>query len=86
LYLTRLLAAFCVVHELAAPQRAELENVTGEIWWRAVRAAMRSGTPGLLQAYRAQPALAAGFRPTRVDEAMSTLVGLARRTIHQPRS
>jgi glycosyltransferase involved in cell wall biosynthesis len=86
LYLTRLLAAFCAVEGLAAPQRAELEAVTGTIWWRTVRAAMRSGAPSLLQAYRAQPALAAGFRPARVDEAMSMLVGLARGAIRRLRS
>jgi glycosyltransferase involved in cell wall biosynthesis len=78
LYLTRLLEAFCAVLVLAAPQRAELENVTGAIWWRAVRSAVRSGSPGLLQTYRAQPELAAWFRPTCLDEAISTLVGLAR--------
>jgi len=79
-YLTRLLVAFCVMHELAAPQRAALETVTGTIWWRTVRAAIRSGAPGVLQAYRTQPVLTAGFRPARVDEVMSMLVGAVRRT------
>jgi hypothetical protein len=85
-YLTRLLAAFCGTHRLAAPQRTELEAVTGTIWWRCVRAAMRSGAPGLLLAYRAQPALAAAFRPAHVDVAISALIGLARGTIYRSRS
>jgi hypothetical protein len=52
--------------------------VTGTIWWRCVRAAARSGAPGLLGQYRAQSALSAAFRPSRVDLALSALVGLAR--------
>ena len=79
-YLTRLLAAFCAVHGIDAPRRAQLEAVTGTIWWRSVRAAMRSGAPRLLRAYRAQPAMAAAFRPSHVDVALSALVGLARGT------
>ena len=85
-YLTRLLAAFGGAHGLAAPHRAELAAVTGTIWWRCVRAAMRSGAPGLLLAYRAQPALAAAFRPAHVDVAISALVGLARGTIYRSRA
>ena len=85
-YLTRLFAAFCQVQELDARQRAGLAAVTGTIWWRTVRAAARSGAPGLLQAYRAQPALAAAFRPSRTDLAMSALVGLARGTRYRSRS
>jgi len=80
-YLTRLLAAFCAAHGLDARQQAELAAVTGTIWWRSVRAAMRSGAPRLLHAYRAQPALAAAFRPSQLDVALSALVGLARGAI-----
>ncbi len=80
-YLTRLLAAFFLAQDLDARQRAELATVTGTIWWRTVRAAARSGAPGLLQAYRAQPGLAAAFRPRRADVTASALVGLARRML-----
>ena len=85
-YLTRLLGTFCAAHELDARQRAELESVTGTIWWRSVRAAMRSGAPRSLLAYRAQPALAAAFRPSQVDVALSALVALARGTMSRSRS
>jgi glycosyltransferase involved in cell wall biosynthesis len=78
LYLARLLAGFCAAHGVDAGQRAELEAVTGTIWWRCVRAAGRAGAPRLLRAYRAQPGLAAAFRPSHVDVAISALVGLAR--------
>jgi glycosyltransferase involved in cell wall biosynthesis len=80
--LTRLLTAFCVARAPDAPQRAALESVTGTIWWRTVRAAVRSGTPGALLAYRGQLTFAETFRPRRFDVAMSALVGLARR--HRP--
>jgi len=85
-YLTRLLAAFCEAHGLSARQRAELEAVTGMIWWRSVRGAVRSGAPGLLHAYRAQPALAAAFPPARIDVAISALVGVARGALYRLRS
>jgi glycosyltransferase involved in cell wall biosynthesis len=84
--LTRLLAAFCAVHGIDARQQTELYAVTGTIWWRSVRAAMRSGAPRLLPAYRAQPALASAFRPSHVDVAISALVGLARGTRYRLRS
>jgi glycosyltransferase involved in cell wall biosynthesis len=86
LYLSRLLAAFCAVHELGARQRTALESVTGTIWWRIVRAAMRSGAPGLLRRYRAQPALAAAFQPRHVDVVISTLVGIARAAMYRLRA
>jgi hypothetical protein len=79
-YLTRLLAAFCAAQGLNARQQAELASVTGTIWWRSVRAAMRAGAQDLLRTYRAQAALAAAFRPSHLDVAISALVGLARRT------
>ncbi len=85
-YLSRLLAAFCVLQEVAAPQRADIEAATVGIWWRTARAAIRSGAPGLLQAYRAQSFLTAGFRPPRIDEAISTVVGLLRRRSYRLRS
>jgi GT2 family glycosyltransferase len=84
--LARLLAGFCAAHHLDARQLAELETVTGTIWWRSVRSAMRSGAPRLLRAYRAQPTLAAAFRPTHVDVAISALVGLARGTRYRSHS
>jgi hypothetical protein len=85
-YLTRLLAAFCAAHGIDAPQRAALATVTGTIWWRIVRAAARSGAPGMLQAYGTQPGLAAAFRPRRADLAVSALIGLARGTIYRSAS
>ncbi len=85
-YLTRLLAAFCAAHGIDAPERAQLEVVTGTIWWRTVRAAVRAGAPGLLRAYRTQPALAAAFRPSQVDIALSAVMGLVRGTISWPRA
>jgi glycosyltransferase involved in cell wall biosynthesis len=77
-YLTRLLVGFGTAPGIDAQQRATLASVTGTIWWRCVRAAARSGVPGLLGQYRAQSALSAAFRPSRVDLALSALVGLAR--------
>ena len=85
-YLTRLLMGFGAAPGIDAQQRATLESVTGTIWWRCVRAAARSGVPGLLGQYRAQSALSAAFRPSRVDRALSALVGLARSTMHRSRS
>jgi glycosyltransferase involved in cell wall biosynthesis len=85
-YLTRLLVGFGTAPGIDAQQRATLVSVTGTIWWRCVRAAARSGAPGLLGQYRAQSALSAAFRPSRVDRALSALVGLARSTMHRSRS
>jgi glycosyltransferase involved in cell wall biosynthesis len=77
-YLTRLLAGFCAARGIDRRRQVELETETGTIWWRCVRAAVRSGAPGLLRVYRGQRVLADGFRPTRADVAMSVLAGLAR--------
>ncbi len=85
-YLTRLLVAFCAAHGIETLQRAKLESVTGAIWWRCVRAVVRSGVPGLLGQYRAQSALSVAFRPSNVDRALSALLGVARSTMHRPRS
>jgi GT2 family glycosyltransferase len=85
-YLSRLLEAFGAAQAIDAAQRATLASVTGTIWWRCVRAAMRSGMPGLRGQYGAQPALSAAFRPSQVDQALSALVGLARGTLHRSRS
>jgi glycosyltransferase involved in cell wall biosynthesis len=85
-HLAHLLATFCAANELNARQRAKLAAVTGTIWWRIVRAAARSGAPGLLRAYRAQPGLADSFQPRRADLAVSALVGLARSTMYRRRS
>jgi GT2 family glycosyltransferase len=73
--LARLLAAFADARSLDAAQWARLARVTGEIWWRAVRAAVRSGSPALLTRYAACPSLAQAFRPPPLDQLATALVG-----------
>ena len=85
-YLTRLLVGICAAPGIDASQRAALESVTGTIWWRCVRAAVRTGVPGLVGQYRAQSVLSAAFRPSRVDLAVSALVGLARGAMYRSQS
>ena len=77
-YLARLLAEFSITHAFLPEQRARLLEITGMIWWRIARAAIRSGKPGLVRIYRQQPLLATAFRPRRTDIGLSLLVGLAR--------
>lgn len=77
-YLARLLTRFCAARCIADQHRAELEAATRTIWWQCVRAAVRSGAPGLLQVYHRQRLLTEGVRPSRTDVAMAVLVGLAR--------
>ena len=77
-YLARLLAHFSRRHQLQADQSAKLMEVTGMIWWRTVRATVRSGRPTLLKAYRAESALTSAFQPPRADIWMSTVMGFVR--------
>lgn len=78
-YLSRLLVAFCTRNEIKTRQRAILQTLTGMIWWRTVRAAVRAGAPSLVTQYRACPELAAAFRPPRFAAITATLVGALRK-------
>ncbi len=82
-YLTRLLAGFGAAHAIGARGLAALEAVTGAIWWRTARAAIRSGAPGLLPQYRAQPRLVAAFQPPPGDVMRSVAVGAVRRLLRR---
>ena len=82
-YLTRLLAGFGAAHAIDARGLAALEAVTGAIWWRTARAAIRSGVPGLLRQYRGQPGLAAAFQPVPGDMVRAMAVGAARRVLRR---
>jgi glycosyltransferase involved in cell wall biosynthesis len=77
-YLTRLLEAFCAGQRVDARARQELAMMAGMIWWRCVRAAVRSGAPRLLGIYRGAAPLARGFRPGWAAMGMSVVVGAAR--------
>ncbi len=82
-YLTRLLAGFGAAHAIDAPGLVALETVTGTIWWRTARAAIRSGAPGLLRQYRTQSRLAAAFRPVPGDVMRAVAVGAVRRVLRR---
>jgi glycosyltransferase involved in cell wall biosynthesis len=74
--LARLLAGFCAGLPLAS--RAEVEAATAWLWWRVVRAAVRSGNPALIRLRARQPGLRRGFRPGMMDLAASLGIGLLR--------
>ncbi|WP_149535353.1 glycosyltransferase family 2 protein [Siccirubricoccus phaeus] len=74
--LRRLLAGFSA--GLAPAERAVVAADAGRLWWRVARAAARSGQPWLLRHWRAEPGLAAGFRPGVGDVAASAAIGLLR--------
>jgi glycosyltransferase involved in cell wall biosynthesis len=77
-YFERLLDGFCAAHCGASADRQRIRAVSGEIWWRIVRASVRAGAPGLLGHYRRRPGLAADFRPPPVDKVASLAIGVVR--------
>ena len=77
-YLERLLDGFCAAHCGGPADRQRIRSAGGETWWRTVRAAGRSGAPGLLGRYRGRPELAADFRPPPADKLASLAIGVVR--------
>jgi GT2 family glycosyltransferase len=76
------LAGFCATHiprgEDGGRARAEVAALAGQSWWRATRAAARSGVPGALGAWRRRAVLRQGVQPGAVEWAGSLLVGQLR--------
>ncbi len=79
--LHRLLDAFCEANNLSSVQRDKIVALAGEIWWRAVRAAVRNGRPNLLSVFRRHPGLAEANPPGWLDLAASLAIGTARRVL-----
>lgn len=73
--LETLLDGFCRAHRVTGAARTRIARLAGRAWWSAVRAAVRSGAPGLLRCHRRAPTLAAAFRPSLVDRASSAAIG-----------
>jgi len=77
-YIERLLDGFCTDCCGTPAERQRIRAVGGDIWWRTVRASVRTGAPGLLGQYRRHAALAGAFRPSPVDLAASLAIGALR--------
>jgi len=78
-FLERLVAGFCARHASGdAAARAQIEAHAGRVWWRAVRSAIRSGTPVALAQYLARRSLRRGYTPALRDVAISVAVGSLR--------
>ncbi len=76
--LETLLDAFCRTHGLTGAARTRIAGLAGQAWWAAVRAAVRSGAPGLLRCHGRARVLAAVFRPSLADQASSAAIGAVR--------
>jgi len=78
-FLERLVAGFCDRHAADdAAARAQIEAHAGRVWWRAVRSAIRSGTPLALAQHLARQSLRSGYTPTLRDVVASVAVGSLR--------
>ena len=76
--LERVRDGYCAA-TLPDPQtRARIEAHAARTWWLAARAAIRSGTPAALLAWRAAKTLRVGFRPAATDLAASLAIGVVR--------
>ncbi len=78
-----LFAGFCAVHHPSAEDRDRLAASVGRLWWRVVRAAVRSGGPGLVRVHRRMAMLAGFHRPGVADVMMSVGVGVIRGVVRR---
>jgi glycosyltransferase involved in cell wall biosynthesis len=83
-YLERLLQGFTAATKLAPDDRTRVAAAAGEGWWNTVRAAVRAGSPLLARAFRSHRLLAAGFRPSATDRAVSIAIGSVRALLPRP--
>lgn len=77
-YIRWLLAAFLAAHPLDPVARASIEQHAGRVWWRATRAAIRTGRPWLAGSLWAEPILTRCHPVPLVDGAVSLAVGSLR--------
>ena len=75
-----LLGRFLDDRGLSEVDRTAVSRLAGGAWWRCVRAAARSGSPGLMWEYGRARSLAARYRPGWGDVVVSVGVGMVRRT------
>ncbi|MBO1073271.1 glycosyltransferase family 2 protein [Roseomonas marmotae] len=77
--LERMLEGFCAAHAPDPADRLQIEAHASRVWWRVIRAGLRSGHPAFLRRLGSRPALRQGFRPSPGDILASLAIGLARR-------
>jgi GT2 family glycosyltransferase len=76
--LQRLLAGFCATYRPDHAEEMRIRRHAARIWWQAVRAAVRSGHPGLAGRFGRAHALSDHFAPPLADAAVSVAIGSLR--------
>ena len=71
--LAKLLGGFLSTYPATEAERAAIEAHTAGLWWEALRSAVRSGVPGVLE--QPPPAFARGTGLEPIDRAASVLAG-----------